>query len=344
MPYFNYVEATVKELVLEGFSIEKLKERIGKGSKSAKTDIFTYWVDIAETKQKYKTKQSYLSALTSFQKFRRNVNLTVGDVTETMIENWKAEMTNNENTKTTQTFYLRCIRAVLNCAVTDNIITKAPKIKFPGISRKTDNYVSVENILKLKSFVPPINWTNAEKTSVQRAIDWWLIIYCCNGCNTVDLANLKWNDSYFYDNELSFIRSKIKGKKEVEVKIPIIDELKELLEKYGSTPKKGDLVFPQILGNAKTDKQKVDRIGGFNKNVIGRWLVLPSQKLGIRPITAQYCRNSYITALTFHYVPDSYIDRAVGHSDNLLRGYQSPFSKKKRYEFNSKLFTDPELD
>jgi len=248
------------------------------------------------------------------------------------------------NTKATQSMYMRSLKAVLNCAVTDNIITAKPKMKVPIGSRKTDNFISVADILKLKSFVAPNEWTEGEKKYVQRAIDWWLIIYCCNGCNTVDLANLKWNDSYFYDNELSFIRSKIKNKKEVEVKIPIIDELKELLEKYGSAPQKGKLVFPQILGNAVTEKQKVDRIGDFNKKVIRKWLALPSKKLGIRPITAQYCRNSYITALTFHGISDSYIDRAVGHSDNLLRGYQGSFPKNKRYEFNSKLFIDPELD
>ncbi|MCL2434590.1 MAG: site-specific integrase [Lentimicrobiaceae bacterium] len=342
--YFNYVETAVKELITDGFSLEKLKERIGKGSKIAKTDLFGYWEEIAETKRKYRTKQGYLGSLNSFKKFRNNVNLMVGDVTETMIEDWKEEMESIGNGNTTQAIYLRSLRAILNCAIADNIITKKPKIIFPVSSRRTDNFIPVADILKLKSFVAPDDWTNAEKKCIQRAIDWWLILYCCNGCNTVDLAELKWNDNYFYDNELSFIRSKIRSKKEIEVKIPVIPELKELLKKYGSIPEKNKLVFPQILRDAATEKQKVDRIHGFNKKMIRKWLVLPCEKLGIRNIGAQFARNSFITTLTHHGVSDSYIDRAVGHTDNLLRGYQGGFSKKKRYEFNSQLFIDPELD
>ena len=342
--YFEYVETTVKELITDGFSIEKLKERIGKGSKSAKTDLFGFWEGVAETKRSVLTVKSYLSALTSFKKFRNGVNLMVGDVTETLIEDWKEKMESIENAKATQTIYLCCLKAVLNCAIANDIIRKKPKMKIPGSNRRTNNFITVADIQKLKSFVAPKDWTEAEKKRAQTAIDWWLILYCCNGCNTVDLANLKWNDNYFYDNELSFIRSKIKSKKEVEVKIPIIPELEELLKKYGSVPTKGKLVFPQILETAETDRKKADRIHYFNRRIVGKWLVSPSKKLGIRPITAQFARNSYITALTFHGVSDSYIDRAVGHTDNLLRGYQGSFSKKKRYEFNSKLFTDPEFD
>jgi len=342
--YYNYVETTVKDLITEGFSLEKLKERIGKGSKTAKTDLFNFWYDFAETKRNFKTRQNYITALSSFKKFRNNVNLMVGDVTETLIEDWKEEMENAENRKATQSIYLRSLRAVLNGAIANNIIAAKPKIAIPVSSRCSDGFISVADILKLKSFVAPKNWTAAEKKCVQRAIDWWLILYCCNGCNSIDLANLKWNDNYFYDNELSFIRSKIKNKKEVEVKIPIIPELKELLEKYGSNPEKNKLVFPQILRTAKTEKQKDDRIHDFNKKIIRKWLVLPSQYLGIRPITAKFARNSFITCLTHHGISDSYIDRAVGHADNLLRGYQGGFSKTKRYKFNSKLFIDPELD
>jgi hypothetical protein len=43
-------------------------------------------------------------------------------------------------------------------------------------------------------------------------------------------------------------------------------------------------------------------------------------------------------------VSDSYIDRAVGHADNLLRGYQGGFSIKKRLEFNKLLFLGPESE
>jgi hypothetical protein len=189
--YFNYVETTVKELITDRFSVEKLKERIGKGNKAVKTDLFNFWEEFAETKRNIKTRQTYLSALSSFKKFRNNANLMVGDVTETLIEDWKEEMEEIGNEKATQAIYLCNLRAVLNCAVTSKIITAKPKMIIPASNRRTDNFIAVLDILKLKSFVVPENLTEAEKSRVQEAIDWWLILYCCNGCNSIDLANLK---------------------------------------------------------------------------------------------------------------------------------------------------------
>ena len=244
----------------------------------------------------------------------------VADVTEGMINNWKEAMEGAGNSNATQSIYLRALRAVLNCAKAENIITTIPKITIPIGSRRVANFIPVADILKLKTFVTPKEWTDTQKVYVECAIDWWLILYCCNGCNTIDLANLKWNNDFFYDNELTFIRSKIRNKKAVEVRIPIIPELKELLDKYGSAPEKGKLVFPQIKGSATTEAQMDSRIHDFNKKIIREWLVLPCTELGIRPISAQFARNSFITCLTHHGISDSYIDRAVGHSDTLLRG------------------------
>ena len=116
------------------------------------------------------------------------------------------------------------------------------------------------------------------------------------------------------------------------------------MDKHGSVPEKGKLVFPQIKGSATTEAQVDSRIHDFNKKVIREWLELPCTELGIRPISAQFARNSFITCLTHHGVSDSFIDRAVGHADNLLRGYQGEFSKKKRLEFNKMLFLDPESE
>ena len=344
LTFFNYIETNVKALITEGFSLEKLKERVGKRSASAKTDLFAYWQCTAESKSNIKTKQQYLTSLSSFKKFRSDVKLLVADVTVAMINDWKEAMEEAGNSHATQSIYLRALRAVLNSAKEEKIIVDIPKFQIPTGSRRVTNFIPVADILKLKTFVAPKEWTETEKRYVECAIDWWLILYCCNGCNTIDLANLKWNDDFFYDNELSFVRSKIKNKKAIEVRIPIIPELKELLDKHGSTPEKGKLVFPQIRGNATTEVQMDNRVHDFNKKIIREWLVLPCEKLEIRPISAQFARNSFITCLTHHGVSDSYIDKAVGHADNLLRGYQGGFSKKKRLEFNKLLFLDPESE
>ena len=184
-----------------------------------------------------------------------------------------------------------------------------------------------------------------KKREGKKAADWWLILYLCNGSNLKDLAYLEWNDDYFYNNELTYIRGKIADKVQVTVHIPVTEPLKKLLEKYASKPEKGKLVFPQILLSAKHDSDMESRIHDFNRQ-IRKGMKGVCEHLGIRPVTASTARNSYITTLTWHGIQDAFIDAMVGHVDskNVLRGYQGTISPKKRLKVNNLLFIDPEID
>lgn len=230
---------------------------------------------------------------------------------------------------------MRAFRAVMNSLTEANLLKERPKITIKAGARRKEDFISVPDIIKIRDYQG-----NAKKYA-----DWWIIIYLCNGSNLKDLAMLRWNDDYFYSNELTFIRAKIAGKVEISVHIPVTESLKMMLDQYASKPKKGELVFPQILNEAKTLEQIDSRVHDFNRN-IRHGMQTVCEAIGIRAVTASTARNSYITTLTWHGISDAFIDSMVGHADgkNVLRGYQGTISPKKRMKINNLLFVDPEIE
>ncbi|HPM10196.1 MAG TPA: hypothetical protein PK941_07090 [Paludibacter sp.] len=353
---FDRVAGEVISLLEQNmFSLEALKSLLSKRNTPSDTTLLDYWLDYAETKKAAQTKNQFISAASSFYRslgceVRRieerdpharrktivgaSTKIPPRDVTIDMIQSWIIFMEEQGNTLATQSFYLRAFRGVLYELQRNRLIRSVPKFKIPEGERRQDDFLTVPDIIKIRDYPDgPNKWS----------ADWWIILYLCNGSNLRDLATLEYDEHYFHDNELSFVRAKTRNKKPVRVFIPIIPELEDLLKKYAAEPKMGQRVFPQILLNAQTDAAITNRVHDFNAD-IRNGMIKVCRDLNIRAVSASTARNSYITTLTWHMVSDAFIDGMVGHSNgkNILRGYQGMASPRKRREINSKLFIDPE--
>ena len=313
-------------------------------------------MEFGESKNTEKTRLQYSTALKNFYRFLgctvtsvkvkgseektleargKKAKVSPAYVDETVIRQWEASMTEAGLSDSTKSIYLRALRAVMNSLSQRKIIEASPKFTIKQGSRRKEDYIPVSDIVKIRDYEGP----------GKKAADWWLILYLCNGSNLKDLATLRWNDDYTYNNELSYIRGKIADKVKVTVHIPITEPLQKLLDKYASTPAKNERVFPQILLGAVTEADMESRTHDFNRQ-IRKGMQGVCERLGIRPVTASTARNSYITTLTWHGTQDAFIDAMVGHVDskNVLRGYQGTISPKKRLKLNNLLFIDPEID
>lgn len=361
---YERIDKAIDELLNEDeFSITKLQERCSKRSVSNKILLVELWHTFGEEKDTANTRGQYRSALRSFIAFNKCEGkdasiFLVRDVTESMVKGWDEHMKNHSKRKDgkgcsadTRSMYLRALRSVLGEAQRRDIIRKIPKIDIPKGNRREDNFVSVADIIRLRDFTAPEEWGDEKKDTTRKYIDMWLCLYMLNGCNTIDMAKMVWSDAFKYENELTFIRSKTNSDNRengstATIRIPIIPELAVMLDKYASPYCEGKRIFPFIIGeNAPTEAQVADRVHDFNARMRNA-LKDVCEVLRMRPITAQYARNSFTTTLTHHGISDVYIDQAVGHSagNKVLRGYQGKFSPKKRYKFNTLLFIDPEDD
>lgn len=87
-----------------------------------------------------------------------------------------------------------------------------------------------------------------------QSLGMFLAQYLCNGCNLYDLALLRYED--YYDSSehkaLRFYRHKTKDHSESgsEVIIPIIPPLKRILDDWATPAKKGEQLFPFLLGES----------------------------------------------------------------------------------------------
>ena len=346
---FEDIVHSVEDIEKQGaFSLNALQERHSKRSTTLKITLFDYWDSVGKSKVAQKTKEQYRQALSKFRQFRDR-DMPIKAVTANVIRDWDKYMAEQEHSADTRSIYLRALRAVLNQAKEEDIIQTVPKIAIPKGRRREENYLHVEDIIKLRDFVPPADWDENKREVVQRAVDYWLLLYCLNGCNSIDAAKLRWNKDYKNAlPELTFQRSKTTrdGLDSMPIiRVPIIPELERLIDKYASDYQDGRLVFPFIIGNAESEKQINSRVHDFNDQ-IRTSIIYACQELGIKEITAQYARNSFITTLTHHGISDVYIDRAVGHTtgNRLLRGYQGQFSDRQRLKFNNLLFINPDYD
>ena len=351
-------DAVVALNVEKKFTFENLKKAIA--NPETKTPeaptLLEYWIQFGESKNTEKTRLQYSTALKSFYRFlgcsitsltkKRTKEKTLvvkgkkskvapSFVDEKIIKQWTASMDEAGLSDSTKSIYLRALRAVMNSLGEKKIIGEVPKFSIKQGTRRKEDYIPVTDIVKIRDYKGP----------GRKAADWWLILYLCNGSNLKDLSTLVWNDDYFYNKELSYIRGKIADKVKVTVRIPVTEPLEKLLGKYASKPVKGKLVFPQILRDAKYEPEMESRTHDFNRQ-IRKGMKGVCEKLGIRPVTASTARNSYITTLTWHGISDAFIDSMVGHVDskNVLRGYQGTISPKKRLKVNNLLFIDPEID
>ena len=102
----------------------------------------------------------------------------------------------------------------------------------------------------------------------------------------------------------------------MEVVVPLIEPLKELLGAYAAAPEPDALVFPFLLGNTLNENElrQRNKVKQEGKNIADRMKKV-AQSLGwTQTPTGTWCRHSFATNLNTEEVPLSYISEAMGHS------------------------------
>ena len=321
---FDQICAKTDELILlNRFSVADLKSHVEKseGKVTEKTmradDTFSYWAALGASKEKVKTRAMYSSALDWFKLFRKDKPIYLGAVDTTIITRfakWLDEQKARNGTDQplsldTRMVILRATRAVFNQAYKDGHTTMVPNFKglIHAGNRRRLNALTVEEVLKLWEY-----WLASpdKQSKYARAVGRWLLLYCLNGMNTIDMAKLVWTE-----------------KAAVSQKFP-------------------QFVFPDIFLNAVTDEQKAIRVHDFNRR-ISKNIKEVCESLDIQCVTPQYARNSFISALAHHGVMTAYIDYAVGHATSevsaLLAGYISNVTPAMMQAFNEKIFIVPPI-
>ncbi|MGH2644642.1 MAG: tyrosine-type recombinase/integrase, partial [Chitinophagaceae bacterium] len=258
------------------------------------------------------TASNYQCAINSFLKFKKN--LTLKDITVIFLKAYEKWMEKQGKSKTTISMYLRTLRTILNLAKFNGMINEqdypfgSRKYVIPAGS-KVKRALSEEEIKKIFDYQVEIG------SSMDKARDFWIFSYLCNGINMMDIAHLKWQD--IDKSTIIFERIKTRNINRTHpVKIVIIgnEHIDEIISKWGTSGNnKNGLVF-NIISLSDDPKRRKAKILQFIK-VVNKWMKRMGEELGFDlKLTTYVARHSFATNLDRREVPLTAIKEMLGHS------------------------------
>ncbi|HYH16850.1 MAG TPA: site-specific integrase, partial [Flavisolibacter sp.] len=253
---------------------------------------------------------AYETAKKAFQGFRKS--LSFHDVDCAFLKGFESSLIRKGHSSTTVGIYCRHLRAVYNKAIELGI---AKQEDYPFKKWVIPAGRNIKKAMSFEQIKLVLNYEPASETE-EKAKDFWLFSYLCNGMNMKDICRLKYKNlmnEFIVFNRSKTINTKRKDLKPIQV--PVSDEAKRIIERWGNKfETKETYIFPVLSANlAPIDERK--KIQFFNRN-ISKHLKKIAQKLNIDvPLTNMSARHSFATVLKRKGVSTEFISESLGHTN-----------------------------
>lgn len=310
-------------------------------------DIFAKYEEYIkklEENEQFGTASSYRCSMASLKKFLTKYHNYDGiiypltDITIELLQDYEKYMINeNGSSASTVGVYLRPLRALLNTAREEEEISND---LYPFGKRKYQ-------IPATTSHKRPVEESDMKKLFEatadeyeEKARDFWMLSYLCNGINMRDLVQIKFGINLLKE-EIIFLRGKTKKTSKRDAKViivPLIDETVRIINKYKNDDQtKGKYVFP-ILSAGMSSKEKYVASSNFNR-FVGQHLKTLAKKAGINEsISPLWARHTFATTMRYNGSGDELISESLGHSDvRTTTNYLNSFRMKEKKKFANKL-------
>ena len=318
----------VKNLPAFTWQIFEKKYFDNRAAKDTIEGAFTeYATELRET-GRIGTAVSYECARESLKKFaeqKKFSNLRFADVTPLLLKEYETWMLQQGRSKATIGIYLRPLRALFNTEIANGDLKKD---FYPFGLEKNKRYEiptgkNIKKALQLSDIKLIYNY-KPETEPAQKAKDFWLFMYLCNGINVKDVCLLTYGN--IEGDVIKFVRAKTKRTKKNanEIRIALTGEAKEIIKKWGNKKKDPEsFVFP-ILEKGLTPTRERQLIQQLTQ-VINCHMKGIAETLGIdSSLTTYVARHSFATVLLRHTKNPLLVGNALGHSD--IKTTQSYFA------------------
>lgn len=332
---FYVVKENIDVLCQKGeFSFHALDTRLGNGSGGTINQAFETKITQLSAEGRIGSRDVNVSTLVLLKEFAGN-NIPFEIIDVPWLRRCEAHWSKTKNT-TSIGMHMRNLRAIMNEAKRSGTIKDSQYPFGKGkYEIKTGN--SIKKALSMDQIKQIYRFTHHSETFLKYR-DLWLFIYLCNGLNVADMINLKYGD--IIDNEICFVRQKtMRTSKNIKhIRIPLTDEIKSLIEKWGNPYNKDSYIFP-YMNELKTPTEHKNRTKDITKR-INKYMKIVAQKLGISDnITTYTARHSYATTLKRSGANIAYISESLGHNDlSTTEHYLASFEREER-EKNAQLLT-----
>jgi integrase/recombinase XerD len=307
-----------------------------------KPDIYSIEVAynqyIAQLKanEQFSTAESYQTSLNSLKRYKNNLRFE--DITKEFLQGFENWLLSKERSITTVGIYLRSLRSIMNIAKDEEIIDAK---SYPFGKRK---YIiptgkNIKKALTIEQVKQIFNYEVAPGSAMERAKDYWILSYLCNGINMMDLAQLRQKD--VHPTYISFIRQKTKRTTKgnrTTITIPRNNFIDQILGRRAVTASNPDQYIFGIIGLDDTIETKRKKIKQFT-DVTNDWMKRIGKELGFDiKLTSYVARHSFATILVKSGAPMKLASQCLGHQSIITtEKYFAGFDLSTQAEYNKAL-------
>ena len=252
------------------------------------------------------------------------------DVTKNFLLAYEKYMMELKKSPSTVGIYLRQLRAVINKAIDANVLKQEnypfKKFEIPA-GRNIKKALTESEVKKLLQYMPI-------DVKQQKALDFWILSYLCNGMNFTDILHLKYEN--IDENFIYFVRDKTKNtrKKDLRpIKVGLNAKAVEIIKKWKNTDSKSAYLFPILEEgiSATTVKHRCQR---FIKWVNKRMEAIRVDLEIKNKIGTYVARHTFSTVLKRKGVSTDFIKEALGHSSSAVtENYLDSFADEVKIKY-----------
>jgi integrase/recombinase XerD len=304
---------------------------------------FGDYIRLLEAQERIGTSECYFTTLMNLLRFKSSLRFE--DVTITFLYEYERWMLSHGRSLTTIGIYLRALRSIFNMQIAENQI---PQACYPFGKRKYQipTGANVKKALELSDIKKIYDYSpQSENKNEAFAKDIWLFGYFSNGINIKDIAYLKYinidEDFLIIKREKTKFTTRSKPK---NILIPINDDMRAIIERWGNKDKDADnYIFP-VLENGLSAHRKRELVQCFT-TIVNKWMKKIAENAGIKKkvLTMTY-RHSYATVLKRAGVSSEFIKEQLGHTDlQTTENYLDSFELDIKRKFSSNLLAFKEI-
>ncbi len=296
----EYLRVGEKELSIEIDKDGMITNRTGSHRKSDQS-VFLYMTEVIKKLQEsgqVGTANNYTSALKSFQRFRKGLDLKLENFNTTLMNRYELYLKSRKLKQNTISFYMRILRAVYNRAVDENLVNNTNPFKhvFTGLEKTDKRAMPTFTLKEIRKLIP-------DSRSMMFARDMFLFSFYTRGMSFVDMAYLKKSD--LCDGVLTYRR--LKSGQLLSMKWEKC--MQEIVDRY---PSYNDTYLLPIIKDLSKNERRQYKSKQFEVN---RQLKRISSMLSLgRNLTMYVARHSWASIAKRIDVPIGVISEGMGHT------------------------------
>jgi integrase/recombinase XerD len=271
---------------------------------------YDQYIEQLKVNKQYGSADSFKTALSSLRKYKRNLQFE--HITKEFLEGFENWMLMNGKSITTVGIYVRTLRAVMNVAKEKELIDQKG---YPFGRRKyvIPTGMNVKKALDIEQVKQIFEYQTTQE-GMERAKDFWIFSYLCNGMNMMDVGQLKQRD--LHSAYITFRREKTKRSTRgnpVIITVLRNNYIDEIIKKWGTKSVDPDDYIFGIANRTDSFEMVRKKIKQFT-DVTNDWTKKIGKDLGFKlNLTSYVARHSFATILVRSGAPLKLASQTLGH-------------------------------